>query len=216
MWLIGSTENEPLLSFNDVCLTCGSQIIMTSTESRPCVSCVGVHVSFIQRSGCSAREQELPSHLLWKCTEVKSSHKEPGLLFFVLGPGHVPLSSFPLNCASVARPWAELQLSMAWGNWLVSGLIRGMSIRLVRSTVLVKKKEAKQQFEHGLIFHHIEASLLAACERSWLAELLYSLCSKIGTASSHTLYTGSHEQLQLMRIFRPGWNMIHKLSYCLF
>lgn len=58
----------------------------------------------------------------------KNSHLEPCLLFSLLGPGHVPLSSFLHNCASVSRPWAELQHSLVWGNGLVSGLIRGRGI----------------------------------------------------------------------------------------
>lgn len=66
----------------------------------------------------------------WKCTEVekKDSLMEPCLLFFLPRPGHVPLSSPSPRCAGVARPWAELRLSLAQENGLVSGLIRGRSL----------------------------------------------------------------------------------------
>lgn len=77
----------------------------------------------------SSTECELP-HLLVEVhwSRKKDSLMEPCLLFFLPRPGHVPLSSPSPRRAGVTRPWAELQLSLARGNGLVSGLIRGRSL----------------------------------------------------------------------------------------
>lgn len=117
----------------------------------------------------------------------------------------MPLSSFSPNCASVARPWAELQLSLAWGNGLVIGLIRGLSVRLARSTILIKRNIQNSNLSTRLIFQHVEASVLAVFVRAhaWLNSVQPPQIRE---------YIGNHKPPQQMQIYRLGGDMMH--TYC--